>query len=340
MDRVAIAVASPGTRRRRCGPSCVHSGGTRPSAIALRSRTPRSAGWRTARRRAARRRRAPLPRRPRRPSARPAGRRARRGPRSTPRWSRLPSTARPCGSRMPGFGRHVDGEADGCSSGDDVLREVALEAGAGDPLERLDVARAGPRDDVVGQRRAGRRLVPAAAPPASRARTACRSWPGRGRARTSQRPRSATNPASGPRRRGSARRRSRRSSSGVGVGDGRRSIVRGGPTVRDRSAQPAELELVSASRIPARARRGAYDTARSPVADPAMAGELAGDGQSADVLDHRVEVDVLVVLALLGLGRGREDRLRQSIALAQTGRQRDAADRAGSRYSFQPEPAR
>ena len=40
--------------------------------------------------------------------------------------------------------------------------------------------------------------------------------------------------------------------------------------------------------------------------------------------------DVLVVLAALGLGRGREDRLRQPVALAQAGRQRDAADRARS----------
>ena len=45
-------------------------------------------------------------------------------------------------------------------------------------------------------------------------------------------------------------------------------------------------------------------------------------------VDHRVEVDVLVVLAVLGLGRRREDRLGQPVALAQPGRQRDAADRA------------
>ena len=42
-------------------------------------------------------------RRPR-PSARPAGRSGRRWTPSIPRWPRLPSTARPCGSRMPGLG--------------------------------------------------------------------------------------------------------------------------------------------------------------------------------------------------------------------------------------------
>ena len=39
-----------------------------------------------------------------------------------------------------GLGRDVDGEPVACSSGDDVLREIAIEAGAGDPLEGRDVA--------------------------------------------------------------------------------------------------------------------------------------------------------------------------------------------------------
>ena len=56
----------------------------------------------------------------------------------------------------------------------------------------------------------------------------------------------------------------------------------------------------------------------------------------------RVEADVLVV-ALLGLGGGREERLGQAVALAQAGRQRDAADgarRAGSPSSRCPRGSR
>ena len=49
----------------------------------------------------------------------------------------------------------------------------------------------------------------------------------------------------------------------------------------------------------------------------------------ADDLRRAVEVDVLVVLADLGLRRRREDRLGQLVGLAQAGRQLDPADRAG-----------
>ncbi len=48
----------------------------------------------------------------------------------------------------------------------------------------------------------------------------------------------------------------------------------------------------------------------------------------ADDLGGAVEVDVLVVVADLGLGRRGEDRLRQLVGLEQVGRQLDPADRA------------
>jgi hypothetical protein len=51
------------------------------------------------------------------------------------------------------------------------------------------------------------------------------------------------------------------------------------------------------------------------------------DPALADVRDHRVEVDVLIVGTLLGLGRRGEERLGKTVALAQTGRQPDATDR-------------
>ncbi len=46
-------------------------------------------------------------------------------------------------------------------------------------------------------------------------------------------------------------------------------------------------------------------------------------------VDDRIEADVLVVVAYGGLGRGREDRLRQLLRLLQAGGQGDAAQRAG-----------
>ena len=130
------------------------------------------------------RRRAPRSRRPRRRSARRGGRRGRRCTPSIPRCPRLPSTARPCGIEDAGLRGDVDGEAVACSSGDDVLREIAREAGAGDPLVRLDVARDVPATTSSGSSGPGA-VLSQAGPRASRARTACRSWPGRARARTS-----------------------------------------------------------------------------------------------------------------------------------------------------------
>jgi hypothetical protein len=47
---------------------------------------------------------------------------------------------------------------------------------------------------------------------------------------------------------------------------------------------------------------------------------------SADDVGHRLERHVLVVRALLRLGRGREDRLGQAIALAEATRKPDARD--------------
>jgi len=48
----------------------------------------------------------------------------------------------------------------------------------------------------------------------------------------------------------------------------------------------------------------------------------------ADDLRRPLEVDVLVVVADIGLGRRREDRLRQLVGLDQPGRQLDPADGA------------
>ena len=59
-----------------------------------------------------------------------------------------------------GLGRDVDGEPVACSSGDDVLREIAIEAGAGDPLVGGDVALARAVDDLGRERGAGCGLVP------------------------------------------------------------------------------------------------------------------------------------------------------------------------------------
>ena len=59
--------------------------------------------------------------------------------------------------------------------------------------------------------------------------------------------------------------------------------------------------------------------------DPA---QLLQQRPVADDLGGAVEVDVLVVVADLGLGRGGEDRLRQLVGLEQVRRQLDPADRA------------
>jgi len=49
-----------------------------------------------------------------------------------------------------------------------------------------------------------------------------------------------------------------------------------------------------------------------------------------DRLHHRIEIDVLVMVADGGLGRGGEDRFGQLLGLAQAVRQLDAADLAGA----------
>ena len=100
------------------------------------------------------------------------------------------------------------------------------------------------------------------------------------------------------------------------------------------------------------ARRGAELELRVGDDDPALGGVVAGvlvelEGHPAQLLHQRpvaddlggaLEVDVLVVVADLGLGRRGEDRLRQPVGLLEAGGQLDPADRAGRRYSFQPEP--
>ena len=86
--------------------------------------------------------------------------------------------------------------------------------------------------------------------------------------------------------------------------------------------------LVSARMIPARPRSPAAVRAIELDA-PTLAGP-ARPARARRCAGHRVEVDVLVVLAQLGLGRGREDRLGQPVALAQARRQRDAARRRRS----------
>ena len=125
---------------------------------------------------------------------------------SIPRWPRLPSTARPCGSRIPAFGVTLTANRKSGHRAIDVLREVALEARAGDPLERLDVAGPGAVDDVGGQLRARARSCPRLRlePVADELLVEARLR--LGPAHTPRRPRSATSRASGPRRSGSGRR--------------------------------------------------------------------------------------------------------------------------------------
>ena len=64
---------------------------------------------------------------------------------------------------------------------------------------------------------------------------------------------------------------------------------------------------------------------------PHPLGELASDEPR-----RRFEVDVLVVRAGLGLGRGGEDDLGQLVRLPQTGRQADSAYRPGALVVFPP----
>src|SRR5437899_4811915 len=83
------------------------------------------------------------------------------------------STATPCGSRMPALGRistraltPASAPSRGASRPDRGAARAldpVSERLAGDALVRLDVARLRARDDVVGNRRGGRELVPSAA---------------------------------------------------------------------------------------------------------------------------------------------------------------------------------
>ena len=107
----------------------------------------------------------------------------------------------PWGSRMPAFGR-ISTRAPLHRSRRRPCGPASLEGLAGDQLVRLDVARAGARDDVLGDRRRRRPLVPAAVPRPSRARTACRSSAAPARPRSRPRASSARSRASAPRRPG------------------------------------------------------------------------------------------------------------------------------------------
>ena len=120
-------------------------------------------------------------RRPPRRSARPAGRPARRSRRRAPRWRQALLDGPALGIEDARLRGDIDGIAKrNGSSGDHVLIQVALEGRPGDPLEGLDVALAG-----AGHDRPRAALVRAASCSRagsrdSRARTACRSWPGLG----------------------------------------------------------------------------------------------------------------------------------------------------------------
>ena len=110
----------------------------------------------------------------------------------------------------------------------------ARERLAGQPLVGGHVALARGGDDVVGDRRRRRRLVPARARTPSRARTACRTTAGRGPARTRRPARSARSPACRPRRRAPARRRRRART--------RTSCRRGSPRARARASATALVD--------------------------------------------------------------------------------------------------
>src|SRR6185295_20191503 len=120
---------------------------------------PRSAGSKAARRRGGPPSRGPSPRRPPRSSARPVARSGHRGrPRSQGgRGCPRPLVRRGRGSPALASRSRRTGS---WSWGDDILRQVALEAGAGDALEGFHVPAPGSRDDVVGERGSGGGLVP------------------------------------------------------------------------------------------------------------------------------------------------------------------------------------
>ena len=198
---------------------------------------------------------------------------------------------------MPSFGPDQDPARATPSSRRARAREPVGERLAGDPLVGLLVERARALDDVVGQRRRGRRLVPA-------------------------RPRRPVAHVLLVERRLAA-------AGLVGVGRPEARRVRRQHLVADDDPAvggAAELEL------------------RVGQDDPALARVVGGervelDRQAAQLLEQRpvaedlggaVEVDVLVVVAHLGLRGGREDRLGQLVRLAQALGQRDPADLAGA----------
>ena len=208
---------------------------------------------------------------------------------SKPSAGSAPSTVWPTGSRIPSFGL-ISTRA----------LKRALQPGreglAGDALVGLDVERAGALDHVVRELRRGRRLVPAGgARPVAHVLLVEARLP------------AARLVAVG---RPEARR------------VGRQDLV----AEHDRAVgAAAELELGVGEDDPALARvLGA-----APVDRDRQPAQLLQQLAVADDLGGAVEVDVLVVVAHLGLGRGREDRLRQLLGLAQPGRQLDPADRAG-----------
>ena len=129
---------------------------------------------------------------PRRPRGRPRGLPARSRRRSRG-GEASPGPPRPCGSRIPCFGR--------TSTVAFIRRhhrrvgEVVVERDPGEPLERLDVARARPVDDVGGQLRARAASCPSPATRSSRGRTACRRRAVDRPARTRRRARSGRSPA-------------------------------------------------------------------------------------------------------------------------------------------------
>ncbi len=174
--------------------------------------------------------------------------------------------------------------------------EPRLERLAGDPLVRLDVARARARDDVVAGSPAPAGACPSRCPRPSRARTACRSSAGRCPARSRRRASSARSRASAPRRRAPASPSSSRPNS---------NFVSARITPRSRACVGRERVQLD--------RHVAH-----PLHQRAVADQLGG----------ALEVDRLVV-AHLGLRARREDRLGQLLGLAQARRQLDPRDRAG-----------
>src|SRR5688572_13155481 len=171
-----------------------------------------------------------------------------------------------------------------------------LERLAGDPLVGVDVQLARPRDHVVGQRGGGRRLVPARA--------------GRPVAHVLLVEARLTMPGL------------------VAVGRPEARRVGGEHLVaeHDRAVgAAAELELRVGEDDPALARVRGAQLVYGYRQPPQLLEELA----VPDDLGRAIEVHVLVVVAHLGLGRRREDRLGELLGLLEPIRELDPTDRAG-----------